>query len=137
MIPLRQGEAFCSPCLHGFHAITPKKKMLPEPHSSEDSVKEALDSWQVVSSPDPDFHRSVWRRLSARDCGEPVNFWWWIEPLSRPAVAASIATVMILLASGSATIKSRIDAAAGLGRLEKEYVASIDPLLKFHEVRSR
>ncbi len=99
-----------------------------------------LDSWTVQVEAPEAFERGVWKRIASHAPEGTRGFLQWLEPfgewITRPTVAAAVASGVLLLAVAGGEVHSRIAKARTLDRLSEQYLVSIDPLARspqFHQ----
>jgi hypothetical protein len=96
----------------------------------DEDLSQVLRGWKVNAPLPPGFQAQVWRKIEARTNVGPA----WLEwlgslsaALSRPALATSYATVLLLVGSATGYWQARSANAQAEAQLSRRYVQMVDP----------
>jgi len=104
-------------------------------------LKEILDSWNLEFNLPSDFNSQVWNRISVKEESILQN---WLNRLQgffnkdlMPQQALTLFSMVLLVSILGGTVQSRLISESHSARMEKSYLASIDPYSKALEIASR
>jgi hypothetical protein len=99
---------------------------------SDTALRKALRAWDVREPLPPRFRERVWQRLTRQEAQAPVGVWVRLSDclsraMSRPALATSYLTVLLLTGLVAGYWHARLDNARASAELGTRYVQMMDP----------
>src|SRR5712691_10375968 len=107
--------------------------MKPEYSSENDAaLRKVLLQWEVEDSLPPRFCEQVWQRIARSEADAPVPPWtvlanWTGAVMSRPSLAVSYVTLLLLTGLFAGYWHARSDTARMSEELGTRYVQMLDP----------
>ena len=97
----------------------------------------ALLAWEVKDPLPPRFREQVWRRIERVEALGPTGLWpefilRLTRALTRPSVALSYVTVLVLAGVLAGFIQARLEKTRTLETLSARYVQVLDPYQMHH-----
>ena len=96
----------------------------------DDDLRKKLAQWEVQPQIPPDFQRSVWQKIAARESKPVKSPWftnWNLAWLNRPQLAACAILLGGLAGMGLGLVESSQANSRSWKSLEAKYVQSVDP----------
>ena len=99
----------------------------------EHPLKNLLQEWKVSPKPHPRFRQGVWERIAAKSVrsssgvGASISHWFLVS-LPKPAYACALVAIFALAGIAVADVHAASVQQRQSARLEKRYLASIDPV---------
>src|SRR5437867_8628067 len=103
-----------------------------EDSKQDESLKQALKTWQVPQPLPPRFQEKVWNRITALERAPARSLWqsfdaWLASVLFRPAFAPAYLAVVLFAGLGGGLWFGREKSSQWDKELAAKYVQSVDP----------
>ena len=111
--------------------------MKPEtPKQDDEALSRALQDWKVKAPLPPRFQERVWRRIEGNETREPgwiVFFRRISASISRPSLAVSYVTILLLAGLLAGYRQVRVTRAHADEAMGARYVQMVDPYQRSHQ----